>query len=182
MAFGTNNSFTGENTMKSAIYKFVLVIMMPLVYTGCNSTMYEIIEVEEPVEIKEEPPVTQNTEIKEETATNTTETANNDLTRNNENQEQKSDTKFSDKQLVSRTFAIQIGAFNSERNAAGFTKDSKNALNDTEIYYKNIDGQYKVRFGTFNEINEALIKLENVKSNGFQDAFLVELTYYKAEK
>jgi cell division protein FtsN len=46
-----------------------------------------------------------------------------------------------------------------------------------EIYYKNVGGLYKVRVGSFNVLSDAVSLLEQMKSLGFNDSFVVELTY-----
>lgn len=147
-----------------ALYKIFAFIILVVFYSGCNSTIYEIIEVEEPVEIK--PEKTEVPDIKE------------DIT-----EEPKiTDNKFTDKQLMTKTFAIQIGAFNSEVNATGFTDKAKKSLKGQDIYVKNIEGLYKVRLGNFNSKEEAISLLEKIQGSGFSDSFVVELTYYKVEK
>ena len=82
--------------------KWLFTVMLLFgIYTGCNSPIYEIVEVEEPIEeIKEEvkPPVT---EIKEDT--------------------KPPENKFSEKNVVSRTYVVQIGAFTDEVNAERYS-------------------------------------------------------------
>jgi cell division septation protein DedD len=149
--------------MKTTCRILSLVLIITL-YTGCNSAIYEIVEVEEPVEIKpEKSPITDIKEdIKEEPK----------ITEN----------KFTDKQLVSKTYSIQIGAFNQENNASQFTDNARNILSGQEIYYKDIEGLYKVRLGNFTSKAEAIAFLGKIQENGFSDSFIVELTYYKVEK
>lgn len=147
--------------MKTLIRVFFLVLIT-IFYFGCNSTIYEIVEVEEPIEIKPEKSPT--ADIKE------------DIT------ELPTENKFTDKQMVSKTFAIQIGAFNNEENASNFTDNAKNVMINPDIYFKNIDGLYKVRMGNFSSKFDALNYLEMLKQRGFADSFIVELTYYKVEK
>jgi cell division protein FtsN len=144
--------------MLKKFYGFILLGILVLFYNGCNSAIYEIVEVEEPVEIKEEvkQPVS---EIKEES--------------------KPIENKFSEKQVVSRTYVIQIGAFTDESNALKFTNSAKSKLNGQEIYYKDIDGLFKVRLGGFGSKEEALSFLSNAKNAGFADSFVVELTYIK---
>lgn len=136
-------------------------IVLFVFYAGCNSAIYEIVEVEEPVEeIKEEvkPPVT---EIKEDT--------------------KPTENKFSEKQVISRNYVIQIGAFNNEANAEKFTSSARNKLNGMDIIVKNIEGQYKIRLGNFDSKEDALNFLTEAKDAGFMDSFVVELTYIKQE-
>lgn len=144
--------------MLKKLYGFLVLSFLVFIYNGCNSAIYEIVEVEETVEIKQEvkQPVS---EIKEDT--------------------KPIDNKFSEKQVVSRTYVIQIGAFTDEENAEKFTRLAKNKLNGQEIYYKDIDGLYKVRLGSFNSKEDAIGYLTSAKNAGFQDSFVVELTYIK---
>lgn len=144
--------------MLNKLYSFLILGFLILTYNGCNSAIYEIVEVEEPVEIKQETkqPVS---EIKEDT--------------------KPIDNKFSEKQVVSRTYVIQIGAFTDEDNAEKFTNSAKNKLSGQEIYYKDIDGLYKVRLGSFSSKEDAIGFLSNAKNAGFPDSFVVELTYVK---
>lgn len=142
------------------IYWFFSIHYTFLVYSGCNSAIYEIVEVEEPVEIKEEvkPPVT---EIKEDT--------------------KPPENKFSEKQVVSRMYVIQVGAFNDEANAEKYSNNAKLKLTGHEVTLKNIDGLYKIRLGNFTSKEDAINYLKTAKDAGFTDSFVVELTYLKQE-
>lgn len=146
--------------MRNIICLFSFFIVLLLVYSGCNSAIYEIVEVEEPIEIKEEvkPPVS---DIKEDSKPN--------------------ENKFSEKQVVSRTYVIQIGAFNDEDNAENFSSLAKSKISGQQITLKNIDGLYKIRLGSFNNKEDALKHLYIAKNAGFSDSFVVELTYLKQE-
>ncbi len=142
--------------------KWLFTVMLLFgIYTGCNSPIYEIVEVEEPIEeIKEEvkPPVT---EIKEDT--------------------KPPENKFSEKNVVSRTYVVQIGAFTDEVNAERYSGTAKNKLSGYDITVKNIEGLYKIRLGSFQTKEEALNILNTAKNAGFSDSFVVELTYIKQE-
>ncbi|MBZ0202541.1 MAG: SPOR domain-containing protein [Ignavibacteria bacterium] len=146
--------------MKNILKRFALLGVAILVYSGCNSPTYEIIEVEEPVEIKEEtkPPVT---EIKEDI--------------------KPPENKFNEKTVISRNYVIQIGAFNDEENATKFTRNAKERIGGDDVTFKETDGLYKVRLGTFAVKSEALELLMKIKELGFTDSFLVEITYLKQE-
>lgn len=146
--------------MQNSIYSFKVFIVLLLVYSGCNSAIYEIVEVEEPIEIKEEvkPPVS---EIKEDT--------------------KPIENKFSEKQVISRSYVIQIGAFIDEDNAENFSSSAKSKLFSQQITLKNIDGFYKIRLGSFNNKEEAIKYLKIAIDAGFSDSFVVELTYLKQE-
>jgi len=140
---------------------YLVIFILFAFYTGCNSPIYEIVEVEEPIEeIKEEakPPVT---EIKEDT--------------------KPPENKFSEKNVISRTYVVQIGAFTDEVNAERYTGTARNKLSNYDITVKNIDGLYKIRLGSFTTKEEALDILNTAKNAGFSDSFVVELTYIKQE-
>lgn len=135
-------------------------------FTGCNSSIYEIIEVEETVEVKEEPkqeapPVTDIPEIKEET--------------------KPSENKFVEKNVVSRTYVIQIGAYLDVVNAERFMRSAQKKLTKEELVLKNVDGLHKIRLGNFSTKEDAINYLYNILSAGFRDCFVVELTYIKQE-
>lgn len=135
-------------------------------FTGCNSSIYEIIEVEETVEVKEEPkqeapPVTDIPEIKEET--------------------KPSENKFVEKNVVSRTYVIQIGAYLDVVNAERFMRSAQKKLTKEELVLKNVDGLHKIRLGNFSTKEDAINYLNNILSAGFRDCFVVELTYIKQE-
>jgi cell division protein FtsN len=146
--------------MKNKILGFTVCFVLFLGYSGCNSAIYEIVEVEEPIEIKEEvkSPVS---EIKEDP--------------------KPIENKFSEKQVVSRSYVIQIGAFNDAVNAEKFSNTARTKLTDQDITLKNIDGLYKIRLGSFNNKDEAIRYLDVAKNMGFSDSFVVELTYVKQE-
>lgn len=143
----------------------IIFILTFLYITGCSSSTYEIEEVEEPVEITQTSSgdsalsVNAETEIKD-----------------NLKQDIKKESKFNDKQIVSKVYSIQLGAFNFESNASNFTKKAKSLVNQ-EIYYKNVEGLYKVRLGNFEALSDAVNLLSQLKNLGFNDCFIVELTY-----
>jgi len=150
--------------MKTIRLSAALAVFMLLNLWGCESTLYVIEEVEEvvPDEIKSpsDSAITANidtSEIKE------------DL---------KSDNKYKDKDVVSREYAIQIGAFSNESNAINFYNKAKIMIRE-DVYYKYVQGLYKVRLGNFTTKADALSMLEKIIANGFADSFVVELTYVK---
>ena len=146
--------------MDNIIRRSALLILVILIYSGCNSPTYEIIEVEEPIEIKEEtrPPVT---EIKEEI--------------------KPPENKFTEKTIVARNYIVQIGAFSSKGNASKFTDYAKSKITGEEIVLREDDGLYKVRLGNLGSKTDALELLKKIKEMGFTDSFLIELTYLKQE-
>jgi cell division protein FtsN len=147
----------------------ILLLFLLVLFSACNNTLYEIEEVEEVVDIKEEvKSPTANTDLKEEVKPPP--------------EDRTDEPKSGDKEIVSKTYIIQIGAFNVEENAAKFTTNAKSRLSDSNIYYKNINGLYKVRLGNFVSKQEAISFLEKIQGSGFNDSFVVELTYVKTEK
>jgi cell division septation protein DedD len=146
-------------------YSIALLITGALFfYAGCNSSTYEIVEVEETVEIKEElkyPEADIVPEIKEDT--------------------NQPENKLSSNQVISRNYVVQIGAFSDEINAGKFTNTAKENLASEEIYYKDIDGLFKVRLGNFSSRTDAMAKMQMLKELGYTDSFVVELTYMKIE-
>jgi cell division septation protein DedD len=147
----------------NCIFKRIgLIFPLFLILWGCNSTVYDIEEIEEKVDVvkPDTNSVTSNDEIK---------------------QDLKSDSKipenkFTDKQVISREYAIQIGAFEKENNAFSFTEKAKNIIQQS-VYYKKYEGLYKVRIGNFNNVDDAAGFLEKIKNLGYSDSFVVELTY-----
>jgi len=142
-------------------YSLALPIIIALfIYTGCNSSIYEIVEVEETVEVKEELKLPE-ADIKEDT--------------------KPPEGKINESQVVSRNYVVQIGAFSDELNAEKFTTTAKENLGGEEIYYKDIDGLFKVRLGNFSSRTDAIAKMQKLKESGYTDSFVVELTYMKIE-
>lgn len=75
---------------------------------------------------------------------------------------------------ITRKFTIQIGAFQSESRAIE-TMNKAHSLISYEIYYNLFNGLYKVRFGEFDTLPEALQVLESIRNSGFGDSFVVEI-------
>lgn len=143
---------------------FIIVFLITgLVYTGCNSPIYEIVEVEEPIEIKEEPKqeIPPVSDIKEDT--------------------KPSENKFSEKNVISKSYIIQIGAFSDEKNADRYFDKAKQKFDGMDLSVKNIEGLYKIRLAGFNSRDEAISFLQKTKDAGFNDSFVVELTLIKTE-
>lgn len=140
-----------------------LLLVSGLFYMGCNSPIYEIVEVEEPIEIKEEPkqeaPVI--SDIKEDT--------------------KPSENKFSEKNVISKSYIIQIGAFNDERNANIYYDKAVQKFEGMDLSVKKIEGLYKIRLAGFSSKDDALSFLQKTKDAGFGDSFVVELTLIKTE-
>lgn len=153
--------------IQSKIKYFWLLLILAFV-SSCNSPMYQIIEVEEPVEEVKKEPEQPVSEVKEEPKEEKTETP--------------SEPKYTEKEVVSRVYIIQIGAFNEERRAYSLMKRAQKKLVNEEIYYKDVEGLYKVRFGSFGSKEAAINFLPLVQNAGYMDCFVVELTSLKVEK
>jgi rare lipoprotein A len=74
-------------------------------------------------------------------------------------------------------FNIQIGAFRDQANASRLRSDM--AMRYTGVYIIPIlcdDGYfYRVQLGTYNDLYAARTELDNLKSQGFNDAFVVSV-------
>lgn len=144
--------------IRSAVITSVFLV---LTYSGCNSSIYDIVEVEEPVQPKVE--TSKVTEpVKQEEDTKVIETA--------------SINEFSNKQEAPRVFTVQIGAFGSSRNAERFANNAGNSLESVEIN-TDIDGLHKVRVGKYNSKKDALKFLEKVQGMGYFDSFVLEMKF-----
>ena len=145
--------------------KIIWMVLVPFILSGCNSAMYDIVEIEEPVN----EPVTKQTDTPVVTELETPEI------KQDETPEIKpSDTKFSNKIEPSKTYTVQIGAFRNESNAVNFLNSAKRYVGDG-LYYEKSDGMYKVRVGTFSDIPNARGYNESLQGNGFPDSFVVEI-------
>lgn len=147
------------------ITKIFFIIALFAFFAGCNSAIYEIVEVEEPVEevkeeIKEEvkPPVS---EIKEDP--------------------KPTENKFSEKTVVAYSYFVQLGAYIEEFSAIRISNTAKNRLGRTDITVTNVDGLYKIRIGNFNTREEAIEYLDKTKYAGYRDSFYGSLSYLKQE-
>ncbi len=153
------------------LLKKISILLLPLFLFvwGCNSTVYDIVEIEEPVT---EP-------VSKATDTNLiTDNRESEIKQDLKPESKLNDTKFSDKQLVSKQYAIQIGAFLNESNAIKYLNEVRREFSE-EIYYKEFEGLFKVRIGNFKMKTEAVELLEKLHNFGFSDSFIVELKYYQ---
>ena len=141
----------------------ITVFVSGLIFGGCNSPIYEIVEVEEPIEIKEEPKQESPplSDIKEDT--------------------KPSENKFSEKNVISKSYIIQIGAFNDEKNADRYYNKAKQSFDGMDLTVKNIEGLYKIRLSGFSSRDEAISFLQKTRDAGFSDSFVVELTLIQSE-
>ncbi|HJY63991.1 MAG TPA: SPOR domain-containing protein [Ignavibacteria bacterium] len=155
------------------LLKIISILLLPLFLfiLGCNSTIYDIVEIEEPVT----EPVSKTTD------TNLiTDNRNSEIKQDLKPESKLNETKFSDKQLVSKHYTIQIGAFLNESNAVKYLNDVKRDFSE-EIYYKEFEGLYKVRIGNFKLKTEAMELIVKLQNYGFSDSFIVELKYYQEQ-
>ncbi len=72
----------------------------------------------------------------------------------------------------SSTFILQIGAFNSQSNFEEFFAEALSKLGN-EVYNYKSGKSNKVRIGKYTNKDEALAKLDYVKSLGYTDSFIV---------
>lgn len=141
---------------------FIPAIVFSLCLLGsCNSTPYEIEEVED---YSDTSVTTANSEIKQEVEQPKIEIKT--------EPSEKIDTKTETEKTKSQSFSVQLGAFKQERNAAVFT-NKVNGLFNTDISYKLIDGLYKVRTGKFASLEDAISFLTKVNESGYK-AFIIE--------
>jgi cell division septation protein DedD len=120
---------------------------------SCNSTPYEIEEVDE---YSDTSVTTSQNEIKQEVEQPKVEI------KTETGPVEKTDTKISDNSTEPQSFIIQLGAFDKERNARELTKKVKEMFN-FDISYSFINGLYKVRTGVFSSKDEAVLTLSKVK-------------------
>lgn len=148
--------------MKRKYINSIIISISLFLFAACNSSIYEIVEVEEPVEIKEElkQPVA---DIKEE------------ITAPKE-EEKPVENKFTSDQIVSQTYIVQIGAFLSEKSAEKLTRSASKIITEQPVYYKNVDGLYKVRVGNFEKKEDALDFLYKVRALRYSDSFVFQIT------
>ncbi|MCC6866623.1 MAG: SPOR domain-containing protein [Ignavibacteria bacterium] len=153
-------------------YLIIAIFIATLAFCfGCNSPIYDIVEVEEPIEIKEEP--------KQETPPFSE--IKSDITEKNEDVKPTENT-FSEKLSVTKSFCVQLGAFNEERNASRYSDRVKRKFANMDISVKNIDGLYKIRMGNFSTKDEALAFLYKLWEMGYSDSFYLEQTMKSESK
>jgi hypothetical protein len=70
------------------------------------------------------------------------------------------------------TFLVQVGAFREPDNFQRFYENAKIKLGD-EVYYLILNELYKIRIGNFKNKSDALKLLDDVKSKGYYDAFII---------
>jgi cell division protein FtsN len=70
------------------------------------------------------------------------------------------------------TFLVQVGAFREPDNFQRFYDNAKIKLGE-EVYYIVINELYKIRIGNYKNKSDALKMLEDVKSKGYFDAFII---------
>ena len=143
--------------MKAYYFTMICVIGSFMVFHGCNSKGYEI--EEENIQVDSDTARVSNSEVKQELVEPKVEIK----------QETIQTSKIS---LISYT--VQIGAFTTESNASKFLESAEKVLRG-DIYFKLINGLYKVRIGKFFSNDEALSNLKLIQDSGFTDAFIIEL-------
>jgi cell division septation protein DedD len=149
----------------------ILVLCFLVIFWGCGSSENDMETAGDDgsVEIKTSSKETVD-EIK-----NDLSNRKNDQSADNEKPDTRiQDNKFSEK--TPKTYAIQLGAFNAEDNAQAFMEKAKQILKTQNIYYKNVDGVFKIRAGNFNSLDETLTMLNKINNDGFTDIFITDLS------
>jgi cell division septation protein DedD len=85
-------------------------------------------------------------------------------------------SKTSEKISLSKSYSVQIGAFNEEEYISNFVENAKEILKIKDIDYKKVDGMYKIRIGSFSSLEDAAVVLNKIFDRGFTDTFVVETT------
>lgn len=148
--------------MKIKILYASLTIFLLWLFTSCNSTGYEIEEVEDDSDTSI---IASRNEIKQEIEQPKNEIKSDpSVKKENENTTYKTEPQF---------YTIQFGAFNKESNAVLFTEKVKATLN-ISVTYTLINGMYKVRTGQYSNLDEAILLLSKVKDSGFE-AFITKV-------
>ncbi len=70
------------------------------------------------------------------------------------------------------TFMVQLGAFKIQSNFETFLASAQTKLGD-EVYTDKSGEVNKIRIGKYNNKAEALATLDNVRSQGYNDSFIV---------
>ncbi len=137
--------------------KYFVAVLCGIILIGCGSVPYELDE----------------SKIKKEEKTVITDTLKTVTENREENKEIKEikEEKVSEK-IESFTFIVQIGAFAVPGNFERFFANAKSVMG-SEVYYEMIGSLYKIRIGKFSNKAEALQLLDNVKSKGYYDAFII---------
>lgn len=88
--------------------------------------------------------------------------------------EEKKDNKdnIKDNTKDSYYYVVQIGAFVIKENFDRFYERAKMTLGD-DVYYEQSGNLYKIRIGNFTNGAEAIKLMEQVKSKGYFDAFVI---------
>ena len=79
-----------------------------------------------------------------------------------------------DKTTAVNNYTIQIGAFSNLKFAENYSAKARTVLNlSTDIV--NEEGLYRIRIGSYHSLQDASGVLENIKSSGFSDSFIIAL-------
>jgi septal ring-binding cell division protein DamX len=136
----------------------IVSFFLALVIYSCNSTGYEIetIENNDPTVNTDNSAGKQLVQpaIEDTIPANMSDSQNKDLPNN-----------------LYKIFTIQIGAFSNSDFANTYTEKAKRVLN-LEIISTFDNGLYKIKTGTFNNIKDASLALEKIKSQGYTDSFI----------
>ena len=85
-------------------------------------------------------------------------------------------SKTVEKKSITKSYSVQIGAFNEEEYISNFVENAKEILKIQDIDYKKVDGMYKIRIGSYSSLEDAAMALNKIFDKGFSDTFVVETT------
>jgi len=89
-----------------------------------------------------------------------------------EEKKQEDSNKDNTSKKESFTFVVQIGAFFVKSNFDRFFSKAQQKLGQ-DVYFDLINNLYKIRIGKYSNKSDALKQLDNVKSQGYFDAFVL---------
>jgi cell division protein FtsN len=147
-----------KEKMKNRKYCFLIILGLFLTYSGCSSSSDEVNGASDTLDMKDVVEQ-QNTEIKETTSA----TVN----------------KFRDKEEVSYTYEVQLGAYQSEVNAEVCSSTAQMKFTNMHVTLKNDNNIFKINMSGFKSREEAMDYMAKAKEEGFTDSFVIELKYLK---
>ncbi|MEO8514646.1 MAG: SPOR domain-containing protein [Ignavibacteria bacterium] len=142
--------------MKNRKYSFLIIIALFLTYAGCSSSSDDVNGASDTLDMKDVVEQ-QNGELKETTSA--------------------TENKFRDKEEVSYTYEVQLGAYQSEVNAEVQSSTAKLKFANKQVSLKNVDNMFKINMSGFKNREEAMDYLAKAIEEGFTDSFVIELKY-----
>ncbi|RPI18047.1 MAG: SPOR domain-containing protein [Ignavibacteriae bacterium] len=142
--------------MKIKILYVSAIVFSLWIFGSCNSTGYEIEEVDD---YSDSSIIASKNEIKQEVEQPKIEIITDPAIKN--------ETESTENKTAPQLFIVQFGAFVYESNALSYTRKIKDVLK-INVYCNLINGMYKVRTDKFNSRNEADLVLAKVKELGYE--------------